>query len=167
MLRFAAVPAKCLHASTLSLDAISPRFQLPGQVVVGFVQRVLLMAGQGEVQLAVGERVLRQVKQVLFHPLRIDRMDDVADARLDRAVPGSLPVRLLPRILAFPRTQRWLPARLAGRKANNAIAAIFVNLMECPSLAVVVIRRTQTVNVIADPRRPVGLLPGHSPSSHQ
>ena len=96
--RLVGIPAKCLHLHALALDAVSPRLQLAGQVVVGFVQRILLVAGQGMVQLAVGQRVFRQMEQVLRHPRCVDGADQAANVRLDgRGVPDLFPdlLRLL------------------------------------------------------------------------
>ena len=115
VLRFAGVPAIRLHPNTLSLDAIAPRLQSSGEVVVGFVQRVLLVAGQGEVQLAIGKRVLREIEQVLRHPLDVDGAKDAADARLDTC---RLTTGLLPGDLPLIRRRRRPEDRRKERQAD-------------------------------------------------
>ena len=65
------------------------------------------MAGQGQVQLAIGQRVLRQIEEVLRHPLGVDRADKPANARLHIvAVVVSPPVAPRPRpVPAAPKIE--------------------------------------------------------------
>ncbi len=91
MLRLAGVAAKRLYPDLFFVDAITPRLQVFRQVVVGLVQRVFRVAGQGEVQLAKGNG-FGEVEQVLRNALGINRAREVADALRGRGrVPHTLP----------------------------------------------------------------------------
>jgi len=57
-----------------------PRLQLVGKVIVGLVEGVLLMAWQGQVQLATGQRILGEIENVLRDSLAIDGLDETTYA---------------------------------------------------------------------------------------
>jgi len=144
-LRLAGVAAKRLHAHPFALDPVAPRLQEAGQVVVGLVERALLVAGQGEVHLAIGERVLRQMEQVLLHALGIDRADRAPDGRIDLPVaPDSLPARLVRAWLVFGRAGRTRsPGQRDKHQAQNRDShASHGMILECRGFSAPIQSRT-------------------------